>query len=84
MWYFVWQSQETNKRGVVFSTLSDVQRDAKTLLNDEAMAKVVKEILKKIRKKQTKTKQKDQDRLDLLDSKSSCKVITMIWHKPVG
>ena len=49
MWYFVWQSQETNKRGVVFSTLSDVQRDAKTLLNDEAMAKVVKEILKKIR-----------------------------------
>ena len=82
MWYFVWQSQETNKRGVVFSTLSDVQRDAKTLLNDEAMAKIVKEILKKIRTKQNKTK--DQDRLDLLDSKSSCKVITLIRHKPVG
>ena len=54
MWYFVWQSQKTNKRGVVFSTLSDVQRDPKTLLNDEAMAKIVKEILKKIRTKQNK------------------------------
>lgn len=59
-----------------------MQRDAKTLLNDEAMAKIVKEILKKIRTKQNK--KKDQDRLDLLDSKSSCKVITMIRHKPVG
>lgn len=76
----LWQSQETNKRGVVFSTLSDVQRDSKTLLNDEEMAKIVKETFEKDQDQ----KKKDQDRLDLPDSKSYCKVITMIRHKPVG